>query len=273
MRVTARDADTGRTRTMSTRVADEQQLDLPVGISPLALAAPTVVAQSVATVLRGLPARQSGTLRMRVGVRGRARPLSFRQRYVVRGISDIESGLSGVAGAMIADVAAAIGAIDEFNVAALEVTGVEASVTVRRGLRQAFLLGARGRAQRVRRGRTARLRVRVQPYLDRAETRTIPVRIPRSVRRGSRLLVLDGPASDSSGDLELILGELLFGGEDEQVVDELGPRSLDALARRIRRIGKNDAVRARIGGGRWFRAYRDPDVRLSGRVRVPVVVR
>jgi hypothetical protein len=104
---------------------------------------------------------------------------------------------------------------------------------------------------------------------------TMPVRIPRSARRGRQLLVLDGPPSDGGGGLEFVLGDLLFGGdegEEGDTPDELGPRSLAALARRIRRLGKGDAVRARLDGGRWFRAYRDPDVRLTGRVRVPVRV-
>jgi hypothetical protein len=121
----------------------------------------------------------------------------------------------------------------------------------------------------------ARVPVRVRPYREAARTTTVPVRIPRRARRGPRLLVLDGPPSDGGGGLEFLLGEELF--EEEAggggAVDELGPRSLDALARRVRRIGRSDAVRARLDGGRWFRAHRDPDVRLSGRIRVPVVVR
>jgi hypothetical protein len=277
VRVTARDADTGQTRRLAVQVADEQRLDLPIGISPLSLAAPAVVAQSVATVLRGLPARQSGTLRLRMTLRGREEPLGFRRRYVVRGIGGAELGLGGVGGAMVGDVAAAVGAIDEFNVAALQVTGVDATVTARRGLRQAFLLGPRGRrAQRVRRGKVARVRVRVRPYRERIRTVSVPVRIPRSAGRGRHLLVLDGPPSDGAGGLEFLLGESVFEAEvsdEEQVVDELGPRSVDALAKQVRRLGADDAVRARLDGGRWFRTYRDPDVRLSGRARIPVVVR
>jgi len=276
VRVVARDADTDRVRLFRTEVADEQPLGLPVGASPLAFAGPAMVTQAIASVLGGTPARQTGELHVRMKLRGRARPMEFRRRYVVRGAGDQE-GLPGVAGPMVQDMGAAVAAIDEYNVDALRLERVDVFVTVRRGLRQAFML--RGKPRSLKRGRTSPVRLRVKEYRGEERTVVVPVRVPADLRPGRRTLTLTGTPTDGGGeDLELDLGELLFGegdapAEDVDEQDELGPPNVDALAAVIGGLGGYDGVRAAIGDRPSARVYRDPVARLTGRVRIPVRIR
>jgi hypothetical protein len=111
-----------------------------------------VLSQAVSSVLGGLPARQSGELHVRMQLRERRRPIEFRRRYVVRGAGD-QDGLPGVVTPMVADLGSAIASIDEYNLSALHLTRVDVLVTVRRGLRQSFLL--RGKPRSLKRGRTS----------------------------------------------------------------------------------------------------------------------
>jgi hypothetical protein len=270
VQVTARDLDTGRRRTLRVDVADEQGLDLPVGQSPLALTAPAIVAQSVASVLGGSPARQTAELCVALRLTGRRAPLRFCRRYVVRGGAP-EGGLPSVAVPMALDVGEAVALVDEFNPAALRVERMEVGVRVRRGLRQSFLLD--GRAPRVvRRGRTARVRVRVQDVRGPVRTETISVPVPRSTPRGRRTLTLTGTAADTVGELEIDLSELFEEDAEEEPADEAGPADVDALAKRVAALGEDDGVRASFGRGS-ARVHRDPERRLSGRIRIPVRVR
>ena len=209
MKIVAADQDTGRQRVYNIQIADETALQLPSGSSPLALVGSSAVAQAAATVLGSTPSRQTGEMCARIAVRERKAPFRFCNRYVVRGASGGEEGL-GAGSAMVTDFVEAVTALDEFNFRTLHVTGVEVNVKVRRGLKQAFLLDARGPSV-VRRGRTARIRVRVQEVRGEPRWRTLRVRVPRSIPRGERRLVLEGTPSDAAGGLELDLGQLLFG--------------------------------------------------------------
>jgi hypothetical protein len=201
---------------------------------------------------------------------------------------------------MVGDFVEAVTALDEFNFAALHVTGVEVGIRVRRGLRQAFLLEGRAPST-VRRGRTVRVRLKLQEVRGTPVTRTVRVRVPRGMPAGERLLTLEGAPADTGGNLEIDLSELLFGAEEEQDGaedeggDEAGPRTIRSLAKVIDRLERYDGVQASFdppdgddtsledlgeerGGPESIarkrrNVLRDPDLRLSGKVRIPVEVR
>jgi hypothetical protein len=299
MKVVARDQDTGRQKVVNVEIADENSLDLPTGTSSLALVGSGAVAQAGTTILGGgSPARQTGEMCARIQLRERKAPLRFCNRYVTRfGASEDGSAL-GVAAPMVADFIDAVTQVDEYNFRALTVTGVEVSLKVRRGLRQAFL--TKGTAPDVvRRGRTLKVRVRIEQVRGPTETRTIEVRVPRGMPSGPRDLVLQGAPTDGGGELEIDLSQLLFGAEDEEGEDgestaETGPRTVAALARAVKRIGRYDGVKASFlppdgedasleelgedpdgpeGIARKERnVFRDPEMRLSGSVRIPLIV-
>jgi hypothetical protein len=287
MTVNARDLDTGRKRVLDVNVADESGAGFPVGGSALGLAGAGAVSQAASTILRSSPARQTGELCARIQVRERRRPFRFCNRYVTRTAAEesvLEGAGLGAAGAMAADFAEAAVAIDEFNFADLHVTDVDVNIKLRRGLRQAFLLDVQGPAT-VRRGRTARLRVKSQEVRGPARWRTVRVRVPSSTPTGERELTLSGTPADSAAGLEVDLGELLFDENGDAIpaeeLDEAGPRTLESLARSIARISRFDGVVASFlepgdedgPGGAARRVLRDPELRLSGSVRLPVVVR
>jgi hypothetical protein len=281
MKVVAADQDTGRRRTLDVTIADETALENPTGVSPLSLVGSGTVAQAASTVLGSSPARQTGEMCVRFAIRERRAPLRFCNRYVVRTAADSEEGL-GAGAPMVGDFAEAVTAIDEFNFATLHITGVEVNLKLRRGLKQAFMLDAEA-PRVVRRGRTARVRVKVQEIRGRPRWRTLKVPVPRDLGRGEHALVLQGTPSDAAGGLEADLGELLFGeggapGEGE--VDEAGPRTVEDLAEVVAGIGRFDGVTAAfvseeddLEGVEGRPVLRDPAVRLSGTVQVPVRVR
>jgi hypothetical protein len=299
MKVIARDQDTGRQKVVNVEVADETALDLPTGASSLALVGSGAVAQAGSSILGGgAPARQTGEMCARIQVRERKLPLRFCNRYVTRTGGGDEGSALGVAAPMVSDFAEAVTQLDEFNFRSLSVASVEVNLKVRRGLRQAFLIRALDPPQVVRRGRTARVRVRIQQVRGPAETKTIRVRVPRGMPSGPRDLVLQGAPSDEGGELEIDLSQLLFGegeeDEDQESTAETGPRTVDALAKAIKAIGRYDGVKASFlppdgddasleelgedprgpeGIARRERdVFKDPELRLSGRVRVPILV-
>ena len=295
MKVIASDQDTGRQRVLNAQIADETALQLPSGVSPLALVGSSVVAQAAATVLGSAPSRQTGEMCARITIAERKKPFRFCNRYVLRGAIDSEDGL-GAGAPMVTDFIEAVTTLDEFNFRTLHVTGVEVNLKVRRGLKQAFLLDAEG-PDTIRRGRTARIRVKLQEVRGEPYTRTIRVRVPRSIPRGDRIIAIEGTPSDAAAGLEVDLGELLFGsgeGEDEEI-DEAGPRTVSELAEIIESLERFDGVTASFpapgdedlsleelgesadgpeGAARRPREIlRDPTLRLSGSVEVPVTIR
>jgi len=298
MRVTARDKDTGRLRSHQVQIADETAIGLPTGTSALALVGGAAVGQAATTILGSSPSRQTGDMCVKITVRERREPFAFCNRYVARGASEEEGDL-GVGGPMVGDFVEAVTALDEFNFATLHVTGVEVGMRVRRGLRQAFLLEGSA-PDAVRRGRTVRVRLKLQEVRGTPVTRTVRVRVPRGMPAGERMLTLEGAPADTGGNLEIDLSELLFGAEEEQDGgedeggDEAGPRTLQALGRVIDRLERYDGVQASFEppgeddasledlgeepgspesiARKRRKVLRDPDLRLSGRVRIPVYV-
>jgi hypothetical protein len=105
-------------------------------------------------------------------------------------------------------------------------------------------------------------------------TRRVRLRIPSGLGRGRRTLTfvgrdVDNPDSDLFGAL---VDTIIIGGDEEGgSAGREGARSFSGLARRIRDIARYDGVRLRARGVR-SRAYRDPELRISGRVSTVVRV-
>jgi hypothetical protein len=300
MKVIAHDLDTQRQRVINTEIADENALDLPTGASSLALVGSGAIAQAGAAILGGgSPARQTGEMCARIKVLERKEPLRFCNRYVTRSVAGEEGVPLGVATPMVSDFAEAITQIDEFNFAPLTVTGVEVNMKVRRGLRQAFLIRALDPPTVMPRGKTTKVRVRIQRVRGAVETKTIDVHVPKGMPLGERDLILQGASGDEGGDLEIDLSQLLFGDDsssnaEDDGTTETGPRTVNALARAIKKLGRYDGVKASFlppgdddatleelgedadgpeGVARRERnVLKDPELRLSGRLKIRVSV-
>jgi hypothetical protein len=260
VKVFARDLDTGRTQSLQSQVADEGDVGDPAGPSILALAGSAAVAEAASSVLRGAPARQSGEMCVTFTLRELKKPIRICQRYAVDG-----AGPNALSGTLATDFGQAAALIDGYVFGVLHPTSVEVGLRLRRGMRQAYLLGAEGPA-RARRGQRIRLRL----HLRRTQTgvrftRTIRVRVPRDVRPGEHAVKLAGAdadaGSDPNGD-----GEVSFVFEDEPAAPA---QSLGELRETVEALERYDGITATIGSD-IIEAYRDPDLRISGDARVSV---
>jgi hypothetical protein len=291
LRVVATDGDTGRTRDLRVEVADENRLANPTGISPLALIGAATTSQAATSVLGEIPARQSGEMCAWIRLTGHELSLKFCNRYIMRDAGVSATGELGAGGSMVADLVEAVTIIDGFDFGTLDVESVDVNLTLQRGLHQAFMLRAEG-PRVVRRGSMVRFRVRVQGVRGGRSWRTIRVRVPERTPKGTRVLTLRGPDTDEAGVLEIDLAEALFGDFEETAT---GPRTIDQLRRQVASIGRYDGVEAsfppppeedelgdfgedEIGGAegaarRQRKVFRDPELRLSGVVRLRVKVR
>jgi hypothetical protein len=279
LKVVARDLDRGTTQVANVQVADEGAIGQPMGTSPLMTVAPMAVAQMAYTALGSSPSRQSGSMCMRIGVRARAKPLRFCNTYVGGA-----PGAAGVAGGpIVADVAAATGLLDAFRFGPLDITGVEVAVKLRRSLRHAYIVGATG-PEVVRRGRTARIAVKVRRVDGATTTQILRVPVARSAQRGHRAIVLAGTAADISGPAGDALESVLDLGSltDASPADDAGPRTMADLAKAVADLHRPDGLTAALVSpdradsdtqpeGRQVLAG-DP-LRVSGTAVVPLVVR
>jgi hypothetical protein len=247
-------------------VADESGVDLPSGFSPLLFVGPLVVADASARVLRSVPARETGAMCVRITLLGRTEPLRICNRYVTQ-------LPGGVGGGMADDVARAVAAIDAAEYAPLSVERIDATMDLRRGARQAYLLGATmPRAVRAGQVVTVSLRTRmVRGPLRRFQFR---LRIPRSLARGDHTVLFRGLGADESGELGDELDDIITIGIDGEE-EEKPARSFDELAAQVAAIERWDGVTARFSGrgGTRVRAYLDPEVRIGGDIRLRLRVR
>ncbi len=267
LRVTARDLDTGRVRSSVTQIADEGDVGLPTGVSPLGLTAAAAAAESAGAILSGSPARQSGELCVKVTVRELRKPMRVCWNYAVDGASQ-----NALAGAVAGDVASAVQALESYRFGTLHPTSVELGLRVRRGLRQAYILGVSGPA-RARRGQSIRLRLALRRTGTGARfTRTLRLRVPAGAPAGLRTLRLQGTPADSGGDPDAE-GELslIFEGE-EPTSDDAGPRSVGEVRDAFQALARYDGVTARLGDSE-IPLYRDPRLRISGEARMRLRIR
>lgn len=266
LRVTARDLSTGRVTNSLTRIADEGDVGRPAGISPLGLAGAAAVAETAASALPGVPARQSGDMCVRVTLRELRPPLRFCNAYAVDG--EVPNAFAGAAAA---DMSAAVGLLEGYRFGALHPVAVDVALRIRPGVSLAFITGATA-PRRVRRGRTLRVRLHLRHTGTGARsTRTIRVRVPLDTPRGPRTLRLAGTPADIGGDPD-DPNDLSIVFEDEDNGDNPGPQSVEELRTAFAGLARDDGVTATLGDSKR-QVYRDPRVRITGRARVPVLVR
>jgi len=267
--VTVRDEDTGVVRRLDVRVADETDVDYPTGPN-LPVIAPLALADGVVRALRSTPSRLSGTMCARIALRERRAPLRFCNRYVTSGDSaeDFGTGFSSVAGA---DLLRALELVQGYDRAALHVTNVDARVRVARGERKVALRSV-SLPRRVRRGERVRVRLGVQAPRGARARITVAWRVPRWLPAGKRRLTIRLARRGERDEREDVLAEELG---DEFVVEEPslagGPRSVEGVARRVRRLGRYDGLVLRAGG-RQVRFHRDPELLITGSARATVRV-
>jgi hypothetical protein len=268
VRATAKDADTGRTRAVETRVADEVDAGNPTGISPLTSIAPLAVAQAAGSVLGSSPIRVTGTSCFRVTLRERPeRPVSFCNRETSGGFGDFEFGGYGnpVASSAASDLYEVLSILDVYEGRPAHVAEVSVDTTIARGEHRATIVKVKA-PRRVRPGQLVGVKVRLQKVRAGRETRTYSVRIPRRARPGRRALVLRG-VQRSDGLEELF--ELLFCDFDGE--PDAGPQTVDELLALMQSVRRWDGVDVRVGNRRK-RGFRDPGLVLEGRARTHVRV-
>jgi hypothetical protein len=276
VRVFSSDLDTGEQRTLTTRVVDETGVGTPTGGSALSFVGPLAIAQAASAILRSAPGKLTGEMCLRIALRERPKPLRVCNRYVSGSALPEENGASNVVAlGAAADTLQALSLIDEYKRSDLHVTELAARLKLRRGQRQAFMSSVK-LPRLVRPGQRVRARLSLQAVRGPRLTRTFMLRIPGSVRPGKRRFTfrgsdLDDPESDLFGALvtTLTVGE----GDEEPPAGDPGPGSVEELAGRVKAIARYDGVSMRTSGGPGYsRAYRDPEVRISGRVGTTVRV-
>jgi hypothetical protein len=267
LRVTARDLTTGRVTSNLTRIADEDDVGRPAGISPLGLAGAAAVAEAAGTVLSGAPSRQSGEMCVRATLRELREPLRFCNDYAVDG--QVPNALAGAAAD---DMTEAVAVLDGYRFGTLHPTAVEVSLRARAGLDQAYITGATA-APSVHRGRTLRVQLHLRHTGSGARsTQTIGIRVPLGTPRGWRTLRLAGTPADVGGNPD-DPGDLSIVFDDQHGGDDPGPQSLAELRAAFAALGRSNGVTARFGGDSKREVYRDPRLRLTGQARVRVIVR
>ena len=281
VRVTARDQDSGERQSVASTVADETDLEDPLGSSMPSLIAPLAIAQATTEVLHSAPGKLSGNACTEIAVREMRKPMRFCNRYVGdSAAAGAESGFGNVVGSGAgSDAELALSLIGAYTPRALHVTSVDTGVRVRRGADLAYLRSVR-LPRRVRAGRRVTAKLTIQRYRGPREVRRIDVRIPADAHRGSRRIILRGTDPDfgDEGLFDEITIDLGDDGEDSGGSDgsalDVGPQSLDALRTAVESIRRYDGVRLFVGRakGKGVRAYRDPNLRLSGRVSTRVRV-
>jgi hypothetical protein len=274
VRIRAVDVDRDAAETLSIAVADESAVDQPPGISAISFVAPLAVSQGAMAVMRGSPARLTGTACAEITLREADEPLRFCNRYVTDGTDLSEAGNS-VGNLAASDVLTAVGLVDGYKLGRIHVTGVTARVSIARGQRLAFLRGVR-LPRRVRAGQRIRATLELRHVRGSLERRRVTLRMPRRLEPGLRRIQLTGVGVDFGGDFLSDLS-LIFGGDSGD--GEAGPPSVARLAKAVRGIERYDGLRIRSGpasdeegkaAGRP--AYRTPDFRIAGRASARVRV-
>ena len=277
LRVTATDLDSGRIAHENVEIADETSVGQPTGSSSLTQVGPVAVAQAAYNILRGSPARQSGSMCVRIAVREMPKPLRFCNTYV--GGSPSTAG-----GPLVSDFASATAMIDAYNFAALHVTSADVNIKLRRELRQAFLMGASA-PQVVRRGSDMKVKLLAQRVRGAMLTRTVRVHVPRSLTAGEHVLTLTGTPADGGGPSDgsdMADTFVVALGDESGSGDERGPTTLSALARSFASVGRVDGVTASFrdpgdsdgnSATAEVEVLDDPELRFSGHLKLLVLVR
>jgi hypothetical protein len=270
VRVFANDLDTGRSSVTGVRAADESRIGLPEGASPVTFVGPLAVTEAAASLLRSAPGRLTAQVCVQISLGGLPRPVRFCNRYVSAfpADEDFVGTANTVAARASQDVFDALARIDDYQGSPPRIGEVAVRMDIRRGEQRAFLRSVK-LPRRVRPGRRVRARVTMRRVRGGIIRRSYRMRIPRELRRGERVLRFTGSDVDIAEDG--LLGAIIIDGIDDGAGDP-GPRNLRALAKGIRRLERYDGVRVSARGNRR-RAFRDRDLRISGRATARVRVR
>jgi hypothetical protein len=269
VRVFAEDLDTGQTAVTGLRAADESQIGLPEGASPLSFVAPLAVTEAASALLQSAPGRLTARMCFQITLAELREPIRFCNRYVSAFPADADfvGTPNTVAARASTDLFDALSAIDDYQGRPPQVQEVAVRMRIARGERRAFLRSVK-LPRRVRPGQRVRARVTLRRVRGGIIHRHYRVRIPH-LRRGLRELRFTGSDVDIAEDG--LLGTIIIGDEGDDGAGEPGPRSLTALADKIRRRARYDGVKIRAAGER-LRAFRDADLRISGRTTAVVRV-
>ncbi len=269
--VHARDLATGARQDLNVRVADEEAVDLPSGGSWLTSVGPLAVVQGATSVLGSTPGRLTGRMCVRIGISELKEPMRFCNRYVSLAQEQADDGSLGnaVTTGAGSDLASALSSIDAYSGRPPHITGVDVLLELRRGAEQAFLRHI-SVPSRVRPGQTISVQATLQRVRGAQFKRTYRMRIPSDAKHGELKLRLTGRDADSG---DSALGTTIIIGDDSQddgAGDE-GPATIRELADEVEASERYDGVTFRLGSARG-RAFRDDDVRISGRAEATVRV-
>src|SRR5829696_8357521 len=269
VRIFANDLDTGRSAVTGVRAADESRIGLPEGASPVSFVGPLAVTEAAASLLRSAPGRLSADVCVQISLGGLPQPVRFCNRYVSAfpADEDFVGTANTVAARASQDVFDALARIDDYQGTPPRIGEVAVRMDIRRGEQRAFLRSVK-LPRRVRAGQRVRARVTLRRVRGGIVRRSYRMRIPREMHRGKRTLRFTGTDVDVADDG--LLGAIIIDGIDDGAGDP-GPRNLRALAESIRRQQRYDGVRVNAGGGR-HRAFRDRELRISGRATARVRV-
>lgn len=228
-RAVIRDQGTGRSHVIRTEVSDERSLELG---SALDMVGTFALGQGSGQALGSNPPRVASRLCLRITVRERSRPLGFCNEYLDQ-VAPLD------------DASAAFQLIDAFKFGRLTVRSVSARLTLRRGVREAFLLRARA-PRSVKRGRRVRVKLLLQNRRAGRQRISAFYRVPRTTRPGRHVLTLRGavPTSPEVGLEERL--QIALEPEEEPDINAPGPRSLDALADEIASVRQSTGLRGSI---------------------------
>jgi hypothetical protein len=269
--VHARDLSTGAQQDVNTRVADEEAVDLPSGGSWLTSVGPLAVVQAATSVLGATPGRVTGRMCARIRIAELKTPMRFCNRYVSIAQEQAEDGSLGnaVTTNAASDLAGALSSIDAYSGKPPHIQSVEVLLELRRSAQQAFLRHI-SVPSRVRPGQTISVRATLQRLRGAQFKRTYRMRIPGDARRGEQKLRLIGRDADS-GDSGLGTTIIIGDDSEDDGAGEAGPGSIRELADEVEATARYDGVTFRLGSARG-RAFRDDDIRISGRAEATVRV-
>ncbi|MEA2185226.1 MAG: hypothetical protein QOK16_237 [Solirubrobacteraceae bacterium] len=267
LKISAHDLDTGRERSSFTRIADESDVGRPAGISPLGVVATAAVAEVAAEVLGGAPARQSGDMCVAVTLRELRTPMRFCNTYAIDG-----TVTNALAGPAAQDMAAAVAVLESYRFGTLHPTGIEVGLRVRRGLRQAFIVGGKG-PDRARRGTRIAIRLKLRRTGTGARSfRTIHVRLPSDLEPGPHTIRLAGTVADIGSNPDEQADVSVLFEESPGADQDPGAESLDAVRSDFEELGRYDGIIASIGDRPEVNVYRDPKLRITGEARTRVTI-
>ena len=208
-------------------------------------------------------------------------PLRFCNRYVGESAAfGLEGAGNLVALSAAGDLRRGLSLVSDYTGRPLHVESVKAGVRVHRGADLAHMREVDLPA-RVRPGQTITARLTVQRLRGPRSVRRIRVKLPSDLERGSRRIILQGTDPDQGdlGFLDALVLELeeesgRGRARDESALDA-GPQSLRALAKAVAAIARYDGVSLFVDRprGKGRPVFRDPKVRLAGRVSDRVRVR